>query len=259
MAGVGEVDLDEGQQPGIIDITVKDDLQALEKIWATDSESLEDIERRIHDFCSPDQMHERANNYSSIILQTISWVQACSKSDVLEIGPGLGYVMQSMKGRLGLSEIHGLDISQSMIQSAVQRFRRDGLSEASFRMHHYDGLNVPFEDNSFDFIYSTACIQHIPKPYAYLLFYEIMRILRSGGVFVCHLLSWSHMADFEKWRSFREENEAQISKEKTHWHHFYSVDELLAIFNSSIKCARIECVDNNGCLIMAAKKQKSSS
>ena len=44
----------------------------------------------------------------------------------------------------------------------------------------YDGVNLPFEDNFFDRIIISHCLEHISEPEKFL--FEVMNKLRNGGV-----------------------------------------------------------------------------
>ena len=63
---------------------------------------------------------------------------------------------------------------------------------------HYDGVHVPPEDGSLDFIYSVASLQHIPKEYVFNLFFEIKRLLSPTGFSLLHLLSFDHISDYHR-------------------------------------------------------------
>ncbi|AWK02990.1 class I SAM-dependent methyltransferase [Flavobacterium crocinum] len=45
----------------------------------------------------------------------------------------------------------------------------------------WDGVNMPFESESFDVVMSTEVLEHVPDPDAYLL--EVKRVLKPGGLF----------------------------------------------------------------------------
>lgn len=233
---------------------MNDEKLMMESIWSTTGESIEDVERRIHDSADLKNLQQRADSYVHLLLNTFNWVNIDSNSEILEIGSGLGYIMQGMQRISGVKKINGLDISKSMIQSAKDRLARDNANIEEYNFIHYDGVTIPLVDKSIDFVYSNSCIQHIPKQYAYNLFFEIHRILKDGGFFVSQLLSWNHLQDFEKWRSFKDEVKFQINQVNTHWHHFYSTEELRQIFEVSISASKFGCIDNHGCIVLAIQK-----
>ena len=48
------------------------------------------------------------------------------------------------------------------------------------KAYSYDGINLPFEDNFFDRIIISHCLEHINKPEEFL--FEMMNKLKEGGV-----------------------------------------------------------------------------
>jgi len=115
-----------------------------------------------------------------------------------------------------------------MTLKAQQRWNDD---KAKFVV--YDGFKFPFEDEYFDVIYSVATIQHIEKNIAFLLFREIFRVLKTHGHAILHFLAVDHIPnsiipfDEECWNHIN-------GKKNTHWHHYYSYDELFVLFSKII-------------------------
>jgi len=96
----------------------------------------------------------------------------------LEIGCGPGRLLRPMSRDFG--EIHGVDVSDEMIQRATANLH--DIPHA--HVHHTSGADLaPFADESFDFVYSYAVFQHIPSAdvvFQYLR--EAKRVLKPGGL-----------------------------------------------------------------------------
>ena len=61
--------------------------------------------------------------------------------------------------------------------SNVQEFYKE---KKNIKAYSYDGNNLPFEDNFFDRIIISHCLEHINKPEKFL--FEMMSKLKKGGV-----------------------------------------------------------------------------
>lgn len=96
---------------------------------------------------------------------------------VLEIGSGTGYQLQLLQKKF--NEAIGLDIEDSNYATLKAE-----------NVFFYDGLNIPFEDESFDVIYSSNTLEHIARIDE--LEAEFKRVLKPNG-FCIHILpshSW---------------------------------------------------------------------
>lgn len=104
-------------------------------------------------------------------------------SRVLEVGSGFGTFVYYCR-TMDICECHGLEpglppysatlgISRRLLQSA-------GISTSA--IDEGIGESMPYEDGSFDAVYSVSCLEHTQDPKAVLA--EIARVLKPGGVAV---------------------------------------------------------------------------
>jgi SAM-dependent methyltransferase len=101
-----------------------------------------------------------------------------SGADILEIGTGTGAQLLELS-RIGKSAT-GVDVKAS-----------DYTPRHSGNFTYYDGSHLPFEDRSFDVIYSSNTMEHVlDEP---TLHAEMRRVLRPGGVAV-------HVVPSSAWR-----------------------------------------------------------
>jgi ubiquinone/menaquinone biosynthesis C-methylase UbiE len=94
---------------------------------------------------------------------------------VLEVAPGPGYLAIEI-ARLGPYRVTGLDISKSFVRIASENARQAGVS-IDFR--HGDAAQMPFPDESFDFVVCRAAFKNFSNPVGALD--EIYRVLKPGG------------------------------------------------------------------------------
>jgi SAM-dependent methyltransferase len=157
---------------------------------------------------------------------------------VLELGSGVGWIMQAMLEKFPLGEIVGLDISPNMIARAQERF-----SDPRARFTLYDGFHIPFADGTFPVIYSVAAMQHIEKHIAFLLFEELHRILADGGHAIIHLLAVDHIPTGLP--SYHDECWNHVRSTPSHWHHYYSFDELFVLFSEVLQVTDLDIVHDD--------------
>jgi ubiquinone/menaquinone biosynthesis C-methylase UbiE len=101
----------------------------------------------------------------------------------LEIGCGPGRLLKPMSQYFG--EIHGVDISDQMVERARGRLR--AIPHAHAHVAQRSNLEM-FADESFDFVYSYAVFQHIPSRDVVLGYLrEARRVLKTGGLLRCQI------------------------------------------------------------------------
>lgn len=93
-------------------------------------------------------------------------------SSVLEIGAGAGWQTKMLADKV--FKVKAIDLEHS--NYAEQRV---------WPVQNYDGVHIPFADNSFDFVFSSNVLEHIPHIEDFQI--EIQRVLKSGGVAI-HVL-----------------------------------------------------------------------
>lgn len=200
--------------------------------WEAQNETLEEVERRIHDGVADDQLHKRAQGYVNEMFALFPWLTVPTDGVIVEVGPGVGYIMQAIVERTAIRRVIGLDVAAGMSRHARARVARDGLSQSTYEFIAYNGVDFPFADHTVDFFYSVAAIQHVPKPLAYNILQEMMRCLKPTGALVVHLLSWDQLP--HQHEPFAVEIRRQIKGEPGHWHHFYDRTELEQIMEHGL-------------------------
>lgn len=103
------------------------------------------------------------------------------KDYLLEIGHGnCGHLDKVFEYSNDVSYF-GLEISKTMKDEA-ETLNQERVFSKSASFYLYDGLVIPFSDNSFDKVVSVNTIYFWKKPKAFLK--EVSRVLKKDGVFV---------------------------------------------------------------------------
>ncbi len=108
---------------------------------------------------------------------------ATGRQRALEIGCGPARLMRPMSAHF--AEIHGVDVSDEMVRIAKRNLA--GLPNAFVQRTTGTDLE-PFPDEYFDFVYSYAVFQHIPRREVVMAYLrEAWRVLKTGAILTCHL------------------------------------------------------------------------
>ncbi len=193
-------------------------------------EDLDTLNRRIHDGVPVDQLLARARGYRRTFFDDcFPFARPAAGASMMELGSGVGWIMEAMLERFPSTRLTGLDISQNMVRRARERF-----VDPRARFVVYDGGMFPFRDSVFDNIYSCATLQHIDKPVVFLLLAEMRRVLKPGGHATLHFLS-VHQIGHDPEAFYRECVHQVRGDVDQHRHYYYSYDELFVIFNDLLQ------------------------
>jgi len=99
-----------------------------------------------------------------------------SSGNILEIGPGPGYIGLELLKKLSGAALTGCEISPAMIKIAEKN-----AASYSVDAKYVQGnaISMPFEDSSFDAVISNGSLHEWEDPKR--VFNEIYRVLRQGG------------------------------------------------------------------------------
>lgn len=106
--------------------------------------------------------------------------------DVLDVGCGAG--VEVVRFAKAGARIVGVDIAASAVELTRQNLEQQQLTA---RVEVADGETLPFEDNSFDFVFAHGVVQYTNDDQA--LVNECRRVLRPGGLAmfqVYNRISW---------------------------------------------------------------------
>jgi len=91
----------------------------------------------------------------------------------LDIGCGVGNFHRLLFSKIG--SLTGIDVSEQCINTA--RMNNPGVD-----YDVYDGVKLPYQDNSFDLVFAVCVLHHVPTHAWSSFVCEMSRVLKSGGV-----------------------------------------------------------------------------
>lgn len=132
---------------------------------------------------------ERRQAQIDLIEELLTWAQVRQADQVLDVGCGIGgsslYLAEKFQ-----AQATGITLSPVQAKRAEERAVAAGLSDRT-QFLVADALNMPFEDNSFDFVWSLESGEHMPDKQKFLQ--ECYRVLKPGGIFL--MATWCHRPD----------------------------------------------------------------
>ena len=106
----------------------------------------------------------------------------------LDAGCGIGLICPLLAEEVGIAgHVTGLDVSAEMLDYGREMVKEAGLSERiSFQQG--DVANLPFDNNAFDWVWSSDCVGYGPwEPLPLLK--ELARVVKPGGIVA--IAAWS--------------------------------------------------------------------
>lgn len=104
---------------------------------------------------------------------------------ILEVGSGYGFDLCYLR-KMGL-DAHGIEPGANLgfegrYDQAVELLEANGIAEARQILHQGRGESLPFEDETFDIVYSVSVLEHVQDIKQCVT--EALRVVKPGGVVV---------------------------------------------------------------------------
>jgi ubiquinone/menaquinone biosynthesis C-methylase UbiE len=100
---------------------------------------------------------------------------------VLDVGCGTGNLLRTTGRQWPKVELSGMDPDPKALASARRKTRRAGLD---VRLDRGFAQEMPYQDGSFDRVFSSLMLHHLDSPAKDALLAEVRRVLRPDGVLV---------------------------------------------------------------------------
>lgn len=107
-----------------------------------------------------------------------------ARNRALDLGCGLGRITRALAERF--EEVLAVDVSAEMVRRAEALHPAAEFPSISF--HATDGVSLPLENESVDFVFSYEVFQHLPsREVMRLNLLEVARVLRPDGLALIHV------------------------------------------------------------------------
>ncbi len=100
---------------------------------------------------------------------------------VLDIGCGNGKLFGYLSEKIKDFSFFGLDVSEKLLDYAQKTYLETKFPSTSKEFRVFDGINIPYADNSFDVIYCLATLPHLPGREMQVKFLENIRKTAKPG------------------------------------------------------------------------------
>ncbi|KKR54786.1 MAG: Methyltransferase type 11 [Candidatus Curtissbacteria bacterium GW2011_GWA1_40_24] len=97
---------------------------------------------------------------------------------ILDVGTGTANLAIAIKRKSPKTKILGIDPDGKILEIAKGKIRKEKLD---IKLLKAFAQKLPFKKQSFDYVVSSFAIHHIPSHLKNQAFYEMHRVLRSGG------------------------------------------------------------------------------
>ncbi len=129
---------------------------------------------------------ERRQAQIDLIEELLIWAGVGKASNILDVGCGIGGSSLYLAQKFNASAT-GITLSPVQAARAAQRAQEADLT-SRVRFEVADALEMPFSDDSFDFVWSMESGEHMPDKAKFLA--ECYRVLKPGGTFL--MATWCH-------------------------------------------------------------------
>lgn len=143
---------------------------------------MSDTDRYIHKLSVSNPLREPT------LRKVIRALQLPSGSQGLDAGCGIGFQAMLLAEAVGAAgHVTGLDVSPEFLDYAREMIKKSGLSKR-VAFQEGDVSTLPFDDNTFDWVWSADCVGYAPGEPLPLL-QELARVVKPGGSVI--ILFWS--------------------------------------------------------------------
>lgn len=139
-----------------------------------------------------------------MVERVLNWADVQSVQRMVDVGCGIGGSSRHVVRKYPGSSATGISLSSKQVERANQITREAGL-DANFQVA--DALQQPFEDGSYDLVWSLESGEHMPDKKRFVQ--ELARVCAPGGTII--VVTWCHRV-LQEGEALRAEEEALLKR-----------------------------------------------
>ncbi len=141
-------------------------------------ESINDTRKGFEESFATGDFYNRQTQDSEHLNRILEFVKISEGMRILDLGTGSGYLSFPIAKNNPDCDVTGLDIVNTALESNRTRAEAKGIKNLSFVS--YDGIDFPFDANTFDLVVTRYALHHFPDIEHSIG--EVSRVLKSGGM-----------------------------------------------------------------------------
>lgn len=140
-------------------------------------ESINDTRKGFEESFATGDFYNRQTQDSEHLKSILEFVKISEGMKILDLGTGSGYLSFTIAKNNPGCKVTGLDIVNAALDANRARAAAEGVNNLSFVS--YDGIDFPFEAESFDLVVTRYALHHFPDIEHSIG--EVSRVLETGG------------------------------------------------------------------------------
>jgi len=129
---------------------------------------------------------DRRQAQIDLIEELLKWAEVRQAEQIIDVGCGIGGSSLYLAEKFN-AHATGITLSPVQASRATERAEEAGLA-AAVQFQVADALDMPFANDTFDFVWSMESGEHMPDKEKFLA--ECYRVLKPGGTFL--MATWCH-------------------------------------------------------------------
>lgn len=159
-----------------------------------------------HGYYIPEDRTDHQQAQIDLIDEVLKWANVTSATKVVDVGCGIGGSSRHIVRKYPGSTAQGITLSPYQANRGNELAKEQGV-ESSANFQVADALDMPFDDNSFDLVWSLESGEHMPDKEQFVN--ELFRVAVPGGRII--IVTWCHR-DLEKSETSLTKKEIKLLK-----------------------------------------------